>query len=202
MHLDIELPIAILSLLVSFFTLWKMYLERGKLKMTQPATIFFGPDSVENIASSKVHLKTLLFSTSERGQVVEGMYVRLHRGESIQIFNIWAYEDKKDVVRGSGLYVGKQGVAYSHTFFPPKDGSTYEFLPGKYRLEVYASVLNKPQPIKTFSVDLTISESQAEKLKDGRHGLYFDWGPESNQYHPHLHFKEYTAAELARKLTG
>jgi hypothetical protein len=128
------------------------------------------------------------------------MHVKLYRGESVQIFNIWVYGDRKgELVRGSGLYVGKEGVSYNHHFLVPKDGSKYEFLHGQYRLEVYASLLNK-QPVKMFTVELAVTENQAAKIKEGRHGLYFDWGPESNKYHPYLRYEEFTPAELAWKL--
>jgi hypothetical protein len=193
-----EMTIAIISLVLSIVTLWLTYLYRGTVKMTRPTTIFFGPDGKDG-GDPKVYLRTLLFSTSQRGQVIESMHVRLYRGESVQTFNIWVYGERKELVRGSGLYVGKEGVSYNHHFLMPKDGTSYEFLSGKYRLEVYASLLNK-KPVKMFTVELDVNENQAEKLKEGRHGLYFDWGPESTKYHPHLRFEEFTIAELAQKL--
>ena len=157
--------------------------------MTQPTTIFFGFEG--NIQKSpKIYLRALLFSTSQSGRVIESMHIRLYRGESSQTFNIWVYGENKELVRGSGLYVGKVGVAYSHHFLPPKDGTTYEFVQGKYRLEVFASILNQKSPRKMFSVDLEVNENQAAKLKEGDYGLYFDWGPESSKYHPYLHLPE------------
>jgi hypothetical protein len=166
--------------------------------MTRPTTIFFGPDGKDG-GDPKVYLRTLLFSTSQRGQVIESMHVRLYRGESVQTFNIWVYGERKELVRGSGLYVGKEGVSYNHHFLMPKDGTSYEFLSGKYKLEVYASLLNRTS-VKMFTIELDVNENQAAKLKEGRHGLYFDWGPESNKYHPYLRFEEFTIAELAQKL--
>lgn len=195
----VTIVIAVLSFLISVFTLWKSYLDKGSLRMTQPTTIFFGPDGkdMKDVKTPKIYLRTLLFSTSQKGQVLESMHVKLHRGESVQTFNIWIYGDRKgELVRGSGLYVGKEGVAYNHHFLLPKEGSTYEFVPGKYRLEVYASILNKKMPLKMFSVMLEVSDNQATKLKEGRNGLYFDWGPESNSYHPHLHQSELTSTEM------
>jgi hypothetical protein len=193
----IGIVIAVLSLVVSLFTLWKTYLDRGTLRMTQPTTIFFGPDEK---GSSKVYLRTLLFSTSQKGQVIESMHVKLYRGESVQTFNIWVHGERVEIVRGSGLYVGKEGVAHNHHFLMPKDGSTYEFLPGKYKLEVYASILNTKTPKKMFSVELEINDSNGEKLKDTRNGMYFDWGPESNKYHPYLHTRDFTGEDFAKKL--
>lgn len=197
MKLSPELIIAIVSLLVSLLTLWLTYLHRGRLKMTQPTTIFFGPDDQN---SPKVYLRTLLFSTSQNGRVIESMHVRLYRGETVQTFNIWVHGERVEIVRGSGLYVGKQGVAHNHHFLLPKDGATFEFLTGKYRLEVYASILNRNAPKKMFSVDLEINDTQAAKLKDKQDGIYFDWGPESGKYHPYLHSRKITPAELAQKL--
>lgn len=192
-----EMSIAILSLVISVTTLWLTYLHRGTVKMTQPTTIFFGPDDRN---SPKVYLRTLLFSTSQKGQVIESMHVKLYRGESVQTFNIWVHGERVEIVRGSGLYVGKEGVAHNHHFLLPKDGSSFEFVQGQYLLEVYASILNRKASKKLFSVELEISEGNASKLKDGKNGIYFDWGPESNKYHPYLHIRELTPAELAWKL--
>lgn len=195
-----EITIAIVSLVISIVTLWLTYLHRGKVRMTQPTTIFFGWDGKDR-KDPKVYLRTLLFTTSQKGRVIESMHVRLYRGESVQTFNIWVYGQRSELVRGSGLYVGKEGVAYNHHFLTPKDGSTYDFLPGKYKLEVYASILNKKTPLRMFSVDLEVHENQAAKLKEDHYGLYFDWGPESNMYHPYLHLSESTMMELYHKLS-
>lgn len=181
--LIMEMTIATVSLVISLATLWLTYLHRGTVKMTQPTVIFFGPDDKDN---PKVYLRTLLFSTSQKGQVIESMHVKLYRGESVQTFNIWVHGERVEIVRGSGLYVGKEGVAHNHHFLMPKDGSTYEFLAGKYRLEVYASILNQKSSKKLFSVELEVSEGNGAKLKNGLNGLYFDWGPESNRYHSNL----------------
>jgi hypothetical protein len=195
----ISITLAVLSFLISIFTLWKTYIDKGVLKMTQPTTIFFGPDGMNmtDVKNPKIYLRTLLFSTSLKGQVVESMHVKIHRGQSVQTFNIWIYGDRKgELVRGSGLFIGKEGVAYNHHFLLPKEGSTYEFLSGKYRLEVYASVLNKKTPLKMFTVDLEVNDNQASKLKEGGHGLYFDWGPETNSFNPHLHQPELSLRQL------
>jgi hypothetical protein len=52
---------------------------------------------------SKVFLRTLLYSTSKRGVVIENMYVTARRGETRQNFNIWVYRDSGRLSRGSGL---------------------------------------------------------------------------------------------------
>ena len=85
-----SLFLSIFAVCISALTLWLTYLRRGAIRMTQPAAIFFGPN--EN-GSPKVYLRTLLYSTSRRGQLVEHMYVTLRRGETRQAFNIWVYGD-------------------------------------------------------------------------------------------------------------
>lgn len=167
--------------------------------MTRPTTIFFGPDGNMD-GDPKIFLRALLFSTSQRGQVIESMYVRLYRGESLQTLNIWVYGQRGNLLRGSGLYVRREGVSYDHHFLMPEDGSTYQFLAGRYRLEVYASLVNRT-PIKMFTVELDVTEHQAAKIKEGRYGLYFDWGPESNKYHAHLSQSKIDLGALAQKLT-
>ena len=68
------------------------------------------------------------------------MHVALSRNETHQNFNIWVYGEEK-LVRGSGLFVGETGVAANHHFLTPKDGSTFSFTEGNYRLEVFAHLL-------------------------------------------------------------
>lgn len=60
--------------------------------MTQPTVVFFGPDGPPRDGEQrrlKVFLRTLLFSTARRGQMIEIMHVSLQRAESRQNFSIW-----------------------------------------------------------------------------------------------------------------
>ena len=68
------------------------------------------------------------------------MQVALSRNETHQNFNIWVYGDEK-LVRGSGLFVGDTGVAANHHFLAPRDGSSFRFTQGRYRLDVFARLL-------------------------------------------------------------
>ncbi|GAA5044515.1 hypothetical protein GCM10011506_48090 [Marivirga lumbricoides] len=130
------------------------------------------------------------------------MFVRIHRGETTQTFNIWVYGEKKaDLVRGSGLYIDATGKSLNHHFLLPKDGSNYQFLEGKYKLEVFASTLGAKKPQRIFTVELSITHEQAEKLKLNRLGLYFDWGAESNAYHPNIYEPPLKGEEIERLLS-
>ena len=142
---------------------------------------FFGHDSGSRPAP-KVFLRALLYSTGKVGRVIEHLYVRLRRGETRQNFNIWVYGEDR-LMRGSGLFVGPEGVAANHHFLLPADGTTLEFKGGDYRLEVFARIVGSRDAILLQSVDLTLPVTVAEQLKTEAAGAYFDWGPDSQSYH-------------------
>jgi hypothetical protein len=100
----ISILISVIALLVSLITLWLAQFQKGTIKMTRPTLIFFGFDASGK--ELKIFIRTLLYSTSERGQYIENMYIKLSRGKMAQDFNIWAYGDHK-IIRGSGLFIGK-----------------------------------------------------------------------------------------------
>jgi hypothetical protein len=90
--------VSILALAISMATAW-FTLRRGTVRMTQPTTFYFGADASAS-PSPKVYLRTLLYTTAKRGKIIESMFVKLRRGESIQTFNIWVYGENS-LARGS-----------------------------------------------------------------------------------------------------
>ena len=184
----ISITISALALSVSSVTAWLTLFRRGTIKMTQPTVIFFGPDaprSRDDTPLPKVYLRTLLFSTSKRGRVIDSMHVALSRNETRQNFNIWVYGDER-LVRGSGLFVGETGVEANHHFLTPKDGTSFRFFEGHYRLDVFAHLLGDQKQTQLFSQTLEISRDLAASLTEASAGLYFDWGPDSSRYLPHV----------------
>jgi len=177
----IPLIISVLALLISGLTFYYTRLKKGKVKMTKPTTIFFGPDGVhmENFKEKKVFIRTLLYSSSDRGQYIQNMYVRLQKGETIQNFNVWVYGDG-GLVRGSGLFVNKDGVSSNHHFLLPRNAS-YEFLPGEYVLQLFVETVNKA-PYKIFEQTLNITNSQYEEITELKSGIFYDWAPNSQNY--------------------
>ena len=183
-----SLTISVLALCISAVTAWLTLFRRGTVKMTQPTVIFFGPDnptSRDEPPPPKVFLRTLLFATAKRGRVVESMHVALSRNETQQNFNIWVYGDEK-LVRGSGLFVGETGIAVNHHFLAPRDGSSFRFTEGRYRMDVFAQLLGDGDRTLLFSQTLEISPEIAAQLSGPERGLYFDWGPDSSRYLPHV----------------
>jgi hypothetical protein len=176
------------ALAVSLITMWVTLFRRGKLKMTQPTTVMFGPDGAHHEGDPKIYLRALLYSTAKRGYVIENMFVRLSRGEHRQSFPIWVLGDER-LARGSGIFVGEQGVVANHHFLLPPDAEKYAFKAGGYRLEVFARVVGASQAELLWSNSLTISEGDAVKLTQPNNAIYFDWGPDSNRYIPSVKSK-------------
>lgn len=81
--------IALMSFAVSATTMYFTWLRRGRLAMTKPTLVFFGFDSILR-PTAKIFLRTLLYSTSVKGKVVEGMYAKPHRGDVAETFSFWA----------------------------------------------------------------------------------------------------------------
>ena len=175
----------VISGLVAYLTLFR----KGAVKMTQPTTIYFGADAGSRDSKSlapKVYLRTLLYSTAKRGNVISSLHLRLARGESTQTFNIWVYGEEK-LSRGSGLFVGEQGVVLNHHFLLPADGTSFKFLPGSYTLELFAAQVDQPDPKLLWSVVLDLPAGLASQMQnDLAGGMYFDWQPNSGSYHAHL----------------
>jgi hypothetical protein len=151
--------------------------------MTRPTIIFFGPDGGEG-RHNKVFIRTLLYSTSERGKYIQNMFIRLQRGEMVQNFNVWVY-DNNGLVRGSGLFVNKSGIACNHHFLLPRDGSNYDFLAGDYILQVYVETVDESSR-KIFERKLALSKSQHDEMLAKISGIYFDWAPNTQNYFSHV----------------
>jgi len=185
----LALVISALALATSAVTAWLTLLRRGTVKMTQPTVIFFGPDGPREArgnTSPKVFLRTLLFSTSKRGRIIENMYVTLSCEDISQDFNVWAYGERNELVRGSGLFVGETGVEANHHFLIARDSERFGFIPGTYSLNVYAHLLGEKERRILFSQILTVSPEEAESIGEQNAGLYFDWAPDRMRYVTHI----------------
>ena len=179
--------VSLLALTLSAVTAWVTLLRRGEIRMTRPTVVYFGPDSGTDVkgAPEKVFLRTLLYSTGKRGHILENMFVRLHRGETRQNFNVWAYGDK-DLSRGSGLFIPETGFAANHHFLLPPDGTYFRFSSGIYTLEVFVAEVGVAQPRCLYRLDLEIPITIFEEFDRPGHGLYFDWGPDAGRYFAHV----------------
>jgi hypothetical protein len=183
------LVISTLALALSAVTAWLTLFRLGTVKMTQPTVIFFGPDGPREARGNtlpKVFLRTLLFSTSKRGRIIENMYVTLSCEDISQDFNVWAYGERNELVRGSGLFVGETGVEANHHFLISRDSKHFAFIPGTYFLNVFAHLLGDKNRQILFSQTLTVSPEEAEMIGEQNAGLYFDWAPDKKRYITHI----------------
>lgn len=176
--------ISLLALFISALSFWLSNVRRGKLKMTRPTVVFFGPDGDER-GLSKIYLRTLLYATARRGVVLENLYVRLRRGETQQNFNIWVYGEK-DLARGSGLFIGPEGIATNHNFLTPTDVNNFDFAAGDYRLEVFGKLVGEKRVSLLSTIELRIESDEAEKLRQQDRGINFNWGPDAGRYQTNI----------------
>jgi hypothetical protein len=98
-----------------------LYLAKARAAFhDEAAVIFFGYDSSPRLP--KIFLRTLLYSTSARGQVVEAMYVKLCQNGSERTFRFWGYGETNKRSPGSGLFVGQTGKRSTIILFFLVDG--------------------------------------------------------------------------------
>lgn len=182
--------ISCLALLISGMTAWLAFFHNGRLLMTQPTVIFFGPDGSKfESKKNKVYRRTLLYSTAKRGQVIESLHISLHRNESRHNFNIWVYGDRGNLKRGSDLFVPQEGVTFDHHFLLPEDGANFNFHAGTYKLTIIAKLVGQPITHELASILLSITKAQAIELAKPGVGIFFDWGPDQQSYHSHVETK-------------
>jgi hypothetical protein len=198
----ISIIISLTALTISALTFWLTRLKKGVVKMTRPTIIFFGPDGGGE-RHNKIFIRTLLYSTSDRGQYIQNMFIRLQRGETVQNFNVWVYDDK-GLVRGSGLFISKNGIACNHHFLLPKDGDNYSFLPGDYTRQVFIEPVNG-SPRMLFEQKLNLTKEQSDEMKTRTAGTYFDWAPNSQTYFSHVDLRpkeDKEISDLIKVMTG
>lgn len=179
-----SLIVSLLSMGVAATTAWLTLWQRGTIKMVRPSLIAFL--DARGTDGPKVWFRTLMYSTSRRGCVLESMYVRLRRGESQQNFSFWVCGEKGDLAGGCGLHVAHTGIALNHHFVLPKDGSRFEFLSGDYIVDVFGIIVGSKVPLLLARIPLHLTEPHAQSLKNPDENVYFDWWPDSARYNAHV----------------
>ena len=148
---------------ISLGTFWLAVIDRGRLKMTKPTIVFFGFDMVPH-ATPKVFLRTLLYSSSARGQVVEGMYAKVRHEGNERVFSFWGYGETEKLSAGSGLHVSKTGLAANHHFVLSVHEAAYRFDPGDYEIDVFADVVGRKSAVQLSTIRLTLTLELAAAL--------------------------------------
>jgi hypothetical protein len=177
----LPLTLSALALVLSGFTAWQTLFRRGTVKATRPTQIFFGPDGRDFGGKPKIYLRFLLYSTSPKGCVIESLFLRVRTAESVQVFPIWVF-GVNELSRGTGMFVGPEGVAANHHFLLPSKSHQFKFHEGRYHLEIVGRLVATETDLILGNVELTLSERLAKSLLGPSTGVYFDWGGENNDY--------------------
>lgn len=175
--------ISLMALIVSACTMYFAWLRRGRLAMTKPALVFFGYDAVPR-SIPKIFLRTLLYSTAPQGKMIEGMYVKLRRGDVERTFGFWGYGEATKLSPGSGLYVSQAGVAANHHFVLSVHQPHYEFAAGEYIVRVYARQVGEHEPVLLTEIRLVLDERHAAALSN-KSGVLFELEPDTQAYAGH-----------------
>ena len=105
----IAIATAVLALAVSIATAWLSYFHRGSIRMAEPSMVVFAYDPARPRRGfvPKVMVRCLLFSTGERGRIIETLFARMRIADSDYIFPVWGMDLDNKLVRGGGLLVAK-----------------------------------------------------------------------------------------------
>jgi hypothetical protein len=77
-------------------------------------------------------------------------------------------------------------MAINHHFLLPENGTNFVFSEGSYTIDVRAKLLGDASPVRLFSQRFEVSHEFVRELERPSAGLYFDWGPDSERYMPHI----------------
>lgn len=180
----IAIIVAVLALVVSVATAWLTYFHRGAVRMTEPSMVVFAYDSpgLRHGLVPKVMVRCLMFSTGERGRIIEALFSRVKEGATEHILPVWGMDADNKLVRGGGLLVGKGGVVAWHHFVAADKGAGLIFKTGAYEVHVFARVHGRTRPIKLWSRTLVVPEAAAPTPHDGSDQVWFDRIPESDGF--------------------
>ena len=169
-----------LSLGVSGTTAYYTWLRRGRLAMTRPTLVSLGYEP-GNRPTAKILLRTLLYSTSPQGKMVERMFAKLVCGGSEQVFGHWGHGWTTELSPGSGMFVPQTGVSANHHFTLAAHKPHYDFAAGDYTIQVLAQEAGQTTPTLLWELKLTVDAQQAGALAQ-REGVLFELEPETQGY--------------------
>lgn len=180
----IAIVTSVFALAVSIGTAWLTYFHRGAIRMAEPSMVAFGYDAADSRSGfvPKIMVRCLLFSTGERGRIIEALFARIRIAGSEYIFPVWGMDADNKLVRGGGLLVDKKGIVAWHHFVASSNGSNVSFKSGEYEVQVYARVHGRSRPVKLWSRALTVSQVVAPTRHDGSEQVWFDRLPEADGF--------------------
>lgn len=174
----LAIAISVVALGVSFYTLYKTYLQLGSLKMTQPSVIVFTYDGVRESATPKIFFRSLLYNTASQGRVIESMYGLLKKKDQEYKFTVWGSGEREELVIGGGLFIPQNGIALNHHLIA--QDIKFAYSSGVYKLKIY--VVAGGKKIELFNLKIEIPSHLQETLSYRTTGVLFEWDPIEGKY--------------------
>jgi hypothetical protein len=180
----VAISVSIFALALSCVTLWLTEFRRGRLVLSQPTVFYFGWDKTEVDSLPNIMFRAALFSTAARGTVLESLYLRVVNDGNSWVLPSWRYGERSELVKGSGLYVGREGHSGDHHFNLISTDSDFYYGTGLYKIEVwYKRHAKKSTLLGQYEMMLSASNMSAD-LSDRQSGILWTWDPIALSFHP------------------
>ena len=179
----ISAGLSLIAICISGATFWLTLVKKGRLICLRPLSFNIRSVSYETDATYQMLLRQLFIATTgPRLFFIEQLYLELRKNTSRQQFNIWVYCKKNDLVRSSGIKIGHDDVNADHYFLLAKDVSDYAFVAGSYKLELFAKVWGREDPVLLTECEFAIDKKQSVALNNREQSLNFDWTNNERDY--------------------
>ena len=110
--------LSIISLLISFYTVWATLWDKGAIKMVRPTQIYLGPDGPRSKYKSdiqKIYIRSMIYNTTKIGRIIGSMYVRVGNNGLNTHFDNWVMGPNA-LAKSCGLFVDRSGNTDHHHF--------------------------------------------------------------------------------------
>jgi len=142
------------------------------IRMMPPTETYMGMININGKYSSMVGFRGAPHTLFSNGRNVANFFVVLKNEVTRQVSPIW-YFGEPTPMRGGGQFIGRKGEYNLYYFLLLEEGAGFEFLPGRYTMEVYVDVSRKPKRI--FKKQLMLSADLAVHIKERNAYVTFVW---------------------------
>ncbi len=152
---------------------------RGRLKASPPRFVFFYA-TVGTGRRAVILIETHLRSTVDKAWHVESMRVQVTRGEGMQSFSQWHFEESGELST-AGLSVLNGGRHLCVYFQLPDEEQDYQFLANSYCINMIIACDGRGERT-IHKAEMIINKHLQELLKAGETGIEFTWQEASKKW--------------------